>query len=108
MCDMAISIISEYIDERLSETCRLTDYEFENQSYARWAAYEIIERLNNEAERLPPHLTRSWREPLPPVDIIAGFLDDMECYIYDSCGEKHERIFTIAKDVADDIILLFL
>lgn len=109
MCDTAISIISGYINEHLSEM----DSEFprdcfENLSYARWAAYEIIERLNNEAERLPPHITGSWREPIPPIDIIAGFIDDMECYIYDGCDEKHERIFTIAKDVAEDIILLFL
>ncbi len=115
MCDMAIAIISEYVEERLCVTDYLgevkwqdsKDY-FEDLSYARWAAYEIIDRLNNEAERLPSHITGSWREPVPPVDIIAGFMDDMECYIYDGCGEKHEHIFTIAKDVADDIILLFL
>lgn len=115
LCDMAISIISEYVEERLRVTDRLgevgwkdsKDY-FEDLSYARWAAYEIIDRLNNEAERLPSHITGSLREPVPPVDIIAGFMDDMECCIYDGCSEKHERIFTIAKDVADDIILLFL
>lgn len=115
MCDMVISIINKYVDEYL----RVTDYlgqvnpkeskeYLEDLSYARWAAYEIIDRLNTEAERLPSHITGSLREPVPPVDIIAGFMDDMECCIYDGCSEKHERIFTIAKDVADDIILLFL
>lgn len=109
MCDTAISIISEYINEHLSEM----DSEFprdcfKNLSYARWAAYEIIERLNNEAERLPPHITGSWREPIPPIDIIAGFIDEMECYIYDGCSKRHEHIFSIAKKVADEIILLFL
>jgi len=115
MCDMAISIINKYVDEHLCVTDYLgrvnpkesKEY-FEDLSYARWAAYEIMDRLNNEAERLPSHITGSLREPVPPVDIIAGFMDDMESCIYDGCSEKHERIFTIAKDVADDIILLFL
>jgi len=115
MCDMAISIINKYVDEHLCVTDYLgrvnpkesKEY-FEDLSYARWAAYEIMDRLNNEAERLPSHITGSLREPVPPVDIIAGFMDDMECCIYDGCSEKHERIFTIAKDVADDIFLLFL
>lgn len=109
MCDMAISIVSEYIDKHLSEVdLKCSRDGLENLSYARWAACEIIERLNDEAERLPSYITGSWREPIPPVDIIAGFLDDLECYIYDGCSEKHEQIFSIAKDVADDIILLFL
>lgn len=109
MCDMAISIVNEYIDKHLSEVdLKCLRDGLKNLSYARWAAYEIMERLNNEAERPPPHITGSWREPIPPIDIIAGFIDDMECYIYDSCDEKHEHIFTIAKDVAEDIILLFL
>ena len=114
LCDMAIAIIIEYVEERLCITDYLgevkgqdsKDY-FEDLSYARWAAYEIIDRLNNEAERLPSHITGSLREPVPPVDIIAGFMDDLENYIYDGCSPRHERIFTIAKDVADDIILLF-
>lgn len=109
MCDMAISIVNEYINEHLSEMdLKCSRDGLEKLSYARWAAYEIMERLNNEAERLPPHITGSWRELIPPIDIIAGFIDDMECYIYDGCDEKHEHIFTIAKDVAEDIILLFL
>jgi len=115
MCDMAISIISEYVDEHLCFLDRLSEVDpkdskdyFKDLSYARWAAYEIMERLNTEAERLPSHITGSLREPVPPVDIIAGFMDDMKRCIYDGCSEKHERIFTIAKDVADDVILLFL
>lgn len=112
---MAIIIINKYVDDHLySIDClgKITPKEskeyFEDLSYAKWAAYEIIDRLNTEAERLPSHITGSLREPVPPVDIIAGFMDDMESYIYDGCSEKHERIFTIAKDVIDDIILLFL
>lgn len=115
MCDLAIFTINKYIKSHLYSTDYLGQVNpkeskkyFEDLSYAKWAAYEIIDRLNTEAERLPPHITGSLREPVPPVDIIAGFMDDMECYIYDGCGEKHEHIFTIAKDVADDIILLFL
>jgi len=115
LCDIVISTINKYIKSHLYSTDylgKITPKEskeyFEDLSYARWAAYEIIDRLNTEAERLPSHITGSLREPVPPVDIITGFMDDLESYIYDGCSEKHERIFTIAKDVADDIILLFL
>lgn len=113
MCNIAIIIINKYVDDHLySIDClgKITPKEskeyFEDLSYAKWAAYEIIDRLNAEAERLPSFLT--GREPVPPVDIIAEFMDDLENYIYDGCSEKHERIFTIAKDFADEIILLFL
>lgn len=109
MCDMAISIVNQYIDEHLSVIATECSKDlFEYQSYARWAAYEIMERLNNEAERLPSHITGHWREPISSVDIIAGFIDEMECYIYDGCSKRHEHIFSIAKKVADEIILLFL
>ncbi len=115
MCDLAIPIINKYIKSHLYSTDYLGQVNpkeskeyFEDLSYARWAAYEIIDRLNTEAERLPSHITGSLREPVLPVDIIAGFIDDLESYIYDGCSDKHERIFTIAKEVADDIVLLFL
>jgi hypothetical protein len=115
MCDIAISIISKYIDERLCATDYLGQVNpkeskeyFEDLSYARWAAYEIIDRLNNEAERLPSHITGSSREPIPPVDIIAGFIEEMEVYKCDGCKKQYRHIFSIAKEVADDIILLFL
>ena len=115
MCNIAISIIIKYIDEHLCATDYLGQVNpkeskeyFEDLSYARWAAYEIIDRLNTEAERLPSHITGSLREPVLPVDIIEGFIDDMERYIHNGCSEKHEHIFTIAKNVAGDIILLFL
>ncbi len=113
MCNIAIVMINKYVDDHLYSTDylgKITPKEskeyFEDLSYAKWAAYEIIDRLNTEAERLPSSLT--GREPIPPIDIIAEFMDDLENYIYDGCSEKHERIFAIAKDVADDIILLFL
>ena len=68
----------------------------EKLSYARWAAYEIMERLNDEAERLPPHITGSWKS-LYPQSILSQVLDDLECYSYDGCSEKHEQIFSVAK-----------
>ena len=108
-------MINEYIDERLCATDYLGEIElkdskdyFEDLSYARWAAYEIIERLNNESERLPPHITGSWREPFSPADIVLEFVDDMEHCIYDCRGEKHERIFSIALYVAEDVLYLYL
>lgn len=115
ICDIAISIIGEYVDEHLcvSDYIHQMSYEdlkkhFEFLSYAKWAADEIIGRLNEEAERLPSHITGSWREPIPPIDILIGFIDEMEAYICDGCKEQQKHIFSIAKDVADDIILLFL
>lgn len=115
MCDMAISVISEYVDECLcdSDYIHRMGYEdskkyFEFISYARWTADEIMGRLNSEAERLPSHITGSWREPIPPIDIIANFIDEMEAYMCDGCKEQQRYIFSIAKEIAGDIILLFL
>ena len=115
MCDIAISIIGEYVDERLcvSDYIHQMSYEdskkhFEFLSYTKWAADEIIVRLNEEAERLPSHITGSLREPIPPVDIIAGFIEDMEVYMCNGRKKRYKHIFSIAKDVANDIILLFL
>lgn len=112
---MAISVIGEYVDEHLcvSDYIHQMSYEdskkhFEFLSYAKWAADEIIGRLNEEAERLPSHITGSWREPIPPIDIIAGFIEGMDVYMCDGRKKRYKHIFSIAKDVADDIILLFL
>ena len=80
---MAISIINKYVDEHLCATDYLGQVNpkeskeyFEDLSYARWAAYEIMDRLNTEAERLPSHITGSLREPVPPVDIISYPISD--------------------------------
>lgn len=109
MCDVAITIIGKYIDEHICEVVSTYPNDiFENSSYARWAVYEIIDRLNSEAKRLSPHITESGREPIPPIDIVAGFLEEMECYMFDSRGEPHKHIFSIAKEVGNDIIQLFL
>lgn len=115
MCDTAISIIGEYVNERLCVSDYISQMNHEDSkkhleflSYARWAADEIMGRLNEEAERLPSHITGSWREPIPPVDIIAGFIEEMEVYECDGCKKQYRHIFSIAKEVADDIVLLFL
>lgn len=119
MCDIAISIIGAYVDECLYECLCVSDYihqmgyedskkHLEFLSYAKWAADEIMWRLNAEAERLPSHITGIWREPTSPVDIIAGFIEEMEVYKCDGCKKQYRHIFSIAKEVADDIILLFL
>ena len=115
MCDIAISVIGEYVNERLyaSDYIHQMNYEdskkhFDFLSYAKWAADEIMWRLNAEAERLPSHITGIWREPIPPIDILAGFIDEMDVYICDGCKEQRKHIFSIAKEVAEDIILLFL
>ena len=115
MCDIAISIIGEYVNEHLcvSDYIHQMSYEdskkhFEFLSYAKWAADEIMWRLNAEAERLPSHITGIWRAPVPPIDIIAGFIEDMDVYMCDGRKKRYKHIFSIAKDVAEDIILLFL
>ena len=96
MNELAVSVIQEYIDKYLFEPrSNWPKYEFNVRSYSRWAANEIIERIQNDSDR-------------SPVNIISEFIREV-----DLCSEKtptnqSQLIFAVAKETAIDIILLFL
>lgn len=107
MNEASISVIQKYIDECLFEPrLKWPKYYFTERSYSRWAAYEIQERIIEEALRLPPHIT--GREPRSLVDIIKAFISEMDDLSETSDNKRFQLIFLIARDTAEDILCLFL
>lgn len=107
MNESAILAIQKYMDEYLIEPgSNWPKYYFNQRSYSRWAAYEVQKRIIDEALRLPPHIT--GREPRTPVDIIWGFISEMDNFSGISDNVHSQLIFSIAKDTAVDILYLFL
>lgn len=106
MCDRAVLRVMEYIDQELPEThIRWLTRDFEYRSYARWAANEIIERLIDEASRLPAHIT--GRTPRDAIDIINEFIRDLECCFNDSDDTHRQELYYVAIDTAKRIKSIF-
>lgn len=110
LCDDAMHIIDKYIEEHYSESIikNQSSIRFKNMCYVRWTAFEIIERLNVEIERLPQYLTGDWREPTSPIEVISEFISDIENYTHQHSSKKKDQVFNVARDVAIDLLLLFL
>lgn len=107
MYDIAISVIQEYIDECLfAPAINWPDNEFNTRCYSRWAADELIFRMEIESEILPDHI--SGIIPKSPLKIIEDFIDEMEFFQKTTSNLKHRTMFSEAKDTAIDIVLLFL
>lgn len=100
----AIQKIQNYIDNRLP-VISWPKCEFEVSTYSRWAAYEIMERIIDEASLLPPHIT--GREPKSYVQIIEEFIETLDRMFDISDTVQSQFMFSIAKDTARDILLLF-
>lgn len=105
--EVAVSIIQEYIDECLFEPdATWPEYEFKTRCYERWAGEELMKRITDESVLLPENI--SGRRQKSPVKIIEGFIDDMDYHATTTDIQDHRFIFSIARDTAVDIIILFL
>lgn len=97
MCDVAITIIREYIDKYLfSPSFSWDKHEFKKRSYQQWAAYEICERILDHPFDAP-------------IDTIENFM--IEMYMYACYGDEDESrtfIFQTAVETAEELILLFV
>ena len=84
-----------YIDEHFIEPCNTWHAGlFEEMSYGRWAAFEILKLLMDH-----PHD--------PPDEVVESFMLKMALYSWSSKSEKRQRIFSIAEDAAEEILWLF-
>ena len=94
MYEAVILILQGYITEHLFEPgSNWPKFYFDERSYSRWAANEIIERVKE-------HKTT------PPIVIIEEFILELDNY---SCiNPKNEELFSFARDAAEDILGLFL
>lgn len=95
MNEISIAILLDCLEENLFEpNNRWPSDIFEERSYARWAAYEIWERILDH-----PYKSTD--------DIIDEFILDMELQILATDNEDKERMFRVAKETAEDILTLF-
>lgn len=103
--DEAITKIRQLIDEQLIlPSCSVRSRYFEEQACARWAAFEILECILEESERLPAHLTD--RPMVTAADIATMFRDELDYCIYAEGAEPKDSIFYAARQTAEDIIHL--
>lgn len=92
MNEIAIKEVMDYIENDLFEPgTSWPNHIFEERSYSRWAAYEIIQRLMDR--------------PLDPPEItIEEFIFDMESYYAITENPRIEHIFSIAADIGKNIL----
>lgn len=103
--EVAVSIIQEYIDENLFEpNANWPEHEFKIRSYERWAGEELIKRITDESMILPV----SGRTQKSPFRIIERYIDEMDYHATRTDNQHHRFIFSVARDTAIDIIILFL
>lgn len=93
--ELAAYMIIECLEENLFEpNQQWPDNSFEERSYARWAAYELAERIMDR-----PHEE--------PDDILHDFMVRMYFLSELTDDPKKKRIFSIAAETAEDILTLF-
>ena len=96
MHETAVAIITEYIEDALFEPAKnWPEHWFLQRSYERWAAGEILTRVLDNPTT-------------PAVPIIESFMIQMLIFSSKAKDSKGPNIFTIAKETAEDILLLFV
>ena len=94
MNEDAIRKVILYLDESLFEPGRMwPDHIFEERSYSRWAANEIIRRLMDCPFDAP-------------IEIVEAFMLTMIMHTYTVRDPRKKRIFSIARDTAFNILQL--
>ena len=89
-------MIGEFLDEYLFEAMpSWPKREFQNRSYERWAAKEILRRIVECPED-------------SVVNTIQKFIEDLYVFEEDSDDWSSVRIFRVARETAEDILKLFL
>lgn len=93
MNDLAITIIQKYIADLEKQTHFWQKYSFKQNSYAKWAANELLECIRN-------------RPTTSVIVTIEDFIRKMDRY---SCMNlKNSYMFSVAHDTAEDILDIFL
>ena len=96
MNEAAAAVIVDYIEDALFEPAKnWPDTWFIQRSYERWAAGEILTRVLDNPT-------------MPAIPIIESFMIQMLIFSSKTKDTKGPNIFTIAKETAEDILLLFV
>lgn len=87
---MAIQVIQDYIKRLKHQPKELwLSTEFEQQSYSKWVANDILGRLKRERS-------------IPPLQLLEEYRERMD--EYSCCNSKNSFMFSVAHDTAEDII----
>lgn len=100
MYEQDIAKITNYMRKRNAQALPKAE------SYANWALNEILNRVLDETQKLPYHI--SGLEPEPVSDIIREFITEME--YYSTLAKTDEVIFFVetAKDEAEKLLKRFV
>lgn len=106
MDERDIATLERYMDKCLFEpSLGWFKDAFDMQVYSRWVANEILERMTNEAMKLPEHI--SGVERRSASEIVDEFIDELECAYSGSRNHDTKFIFFIALDAAKSIRALY-
>lgn len=102
--DQDVRLIQDYILKNVPEPST-KDHEdlFELHAYSFIAAEEVLGRVIKEAMKIPAYLT--GRPDVDVLDIVNGFVDEMDYYVHASESKDARRIFSIARDEGKCIML---
>ena len=91
MYEIVLSVIHDYlVDLDKCTRPRFGQTRYEEQSYARWAAYELMFAILDNRD-------------IHPIDVVEKFVCKM--VKYSECkSEKKRIIFSIAQHVSEDIL----
>lgn len=94
MYEAVLLILQDYMSEHLFEPGpKWPKYYFEERSYSRWVTLEIIDRVKKQ-------------KTTPPIVIIEDFIRELDdC---SSANENNRKLFSMARDAAEDVLSLFL
>lgn len=100
MYEQDIAVITSYMRKRNAQALPKAE------SYSKWALNEILNRVLDETQKLPYHI--SGIEPEPVSDIIREFVSEME--YYSTLAKTEEVIFfvEIAQDEAKKLLAKFV
>lgn len=106
MDERDIATLERYMDEYLFEpSLGWFKDAFDMQVYSRWVANEILERMMNEAMKLPEHI--SGVAQCSASEIVDAFIDELDCAYSGSDNHDAKLIFFTALDAAKSIRALY-
>lgn len=98
----ALSVVRRYLNERLPEPMNpRAKSEFQERTYSRWAADEIMSRIMEEELKLPYHI--SGLEQRVPVEVVREFIDELYTAWETTDNKQRKYAFSCALNTAEDI-----
>lgn len=97
MDDRDVLLIEHYIYESFSHP-----FSNKEDSYARWAADEILDRVIFEAMKLPAHIT--GLDSLTLEEVVEEFITQMDYYAYIATHDEGRTVFSVAREEAKLIL----